>query len=76
MSNYTKKYRLAKIRTVNNRGTFNIVLTDNEKQNYGPEYAAEEIFDTEDEAIQFALNDDDWKYSDFTVLPVYSKNHF
>ena len=36
----------------------------------------EEIFDTEDEAIQVALNDDDWKYSDFTVLPVYSKNHF
>ena len=74
-SNYTKKYRLAKVRTKNNDGNFEIILFDNDKENYGPSYAADETFDTEEEAVQFALGDKDWMYSEFTVIPIYSKIH-
>ncbi len=68
--NYTKKFKLAFFDT--NR-EFIITFRDNEKTSYNGSYAADEIFDTEDEAIQFALNDENWKYSNFTIIPVYEK---
>ena len=73
---YNKKFRLAKVRTKNNDGSFEIVLFDNAAENYGPSYAADETFDTETEAVQFALENKDWMYSEFTVIPIYSKNHY
>lgn len=73
MANYSKKFRLAKVYTKNNDGTFEITLTDNKEYNYGPYYASEKVFDSEEEAIEFALNHEDWKYSDFTLIPIYSK---
>lgn len=73
MPEYNKKFRLAKIRTISNDGTFEIILYDNDKNNYVMSYAADENFDTEEEAITFALNNDDWKYSEFTIIPVYSR---
>ena len=72
---YTKKYRLAKIRTENNNGIFDIVFRDNEEKGYYGQgyYAAEEIFDSEDEAIEFAIHSSDWMHSEFTIIPIYEK---
>ena len=70
---FNKVYRLAKVHTKNNDGTFEIILFDNkEEYNYSC-YASEKIFETEEEAIEWALNSNDWKYSNFTVIPIYSK---
>jgi hypothetical protein len=72
---YKKVWRLAKVYTKNNDGTFEIILTDNKEYNYGPYYASEKTFDSEEEAIEYALGHKDWMYSDFTLIPVYSNTY-
>jgi hypothetical protein len=72
---FNKVFRLLKLQTKNNDGTFEIIFFDNKEHNYGPYYASEKIFDTEEEAIKYAINSPDWMYSDFTIIPIYSKIH-
>jgi hypothetical protein len=72
---FNKVYRLAKIHTKNNDGTFEITFIDEREHNYGPYYASEKTFDSEEEAVEWALNSPDWMYSDFTVIPIYSKTY-
>ena len=70
---FNKIFRLAKVHTKNNDGTFEIILLDNKEDNYGPYYASEKTFDTEEEAIEYAINSSEWMWSDFTIIPIYSK---
>ena len=72
---FNKVFRLAKVHTKNNDGTFEIILVDNKEDNYRGYYASEKTFDTEEEAIEYAINSPDWMWSDFTIIPIYSKTH-
>jgi hypothetical protein len=66
---FNKVYRLAKVHTKNNDGTFEIIFRDEREHNY----ESYKTFDSEEEAVEWALNSPDWMYSDFTVIPIYSK---
>lgn len=72
--NYKKRFRLAYLSTRRINDSHEIVICDETKDNYGGYYAAEEEFDTEEEAIEHAMTSEDWKYrSNFVVLPFYEK---
>ncbi len=77
--NYKKKFRLVYISTNRVNDNFEIKFMDNTDDGgyyYNNISASEETFDTEDEAIEFALNSDKWNYLEFTLIPIYTKIFF
>lgn len=70
------KYRLLRILETSINDTFTITLADQSNYNYGPDYRAEEIFDSIDEALVYVEKNEKWHYCNFTIIPIYSFSNF
>ena len=66
------QYRLLKLTHKRKGDEFYIALQDITENNYGFRYAKDEVFDSEEDALEHAMKSDDWKYTVFTVLKTYT----
>lgn len=72
MSKVIKKFRLLYLRTTNQDNDFIVEFCDDNEYHYYGWSAKKLEFDSEEEAIQFAINNSPWKSSEFTIIPFWS----
>lgn len=76
MKKIIKKYQLFYI-SETQIGDTKIEVLEKRKDysSYGGYSARDDIFDTEEQALEYAINSGDWMWRRFTILPIYSVDH-
>lgn len=65
------KFRIVQAVQTESDGLFKISLADRAGHNYGPDFRDWDEFNTHQEALDHALNSDNWFQKVFTILPLY-----
>jgi hypothetical protein len=65
-------YRLVEVKEHKTEYSNQLVFMNSADYHYRSREVEVHIFNTHDEALQYALSSENWTHRDFTVIPVYS----